>query len=165
MVPAQPATPSDELARPLHVLLVASTGGHLAQLVALRDCWSGWRRTWVTFDKADARSSLAGEHVVHAHHPTTRNVPNAARNMRLAVDVLPRLRPDVVVTTGAGVAAPFVAVAAARRVPVVYVEVVDRITTRTLTGRICRPLVDSFVVQWDDQRTTYPGSDLVGVLL
>jgi UDP-N-acetylglucosamine:LPS N-acetylglucosamine transferase len=148
-----------------HVLLVASTGGHLAQLVALRECWSQWRRTWVTFDKADARSSLDGEQVVLAHHPTTRNLPNAVRNLRLAREVVPRLRPDVLVTTGAGVAAPFVAAAVAHRVPVVYVEVVDRITTRTLTGRMCRPFVDSFVVQWDDQRTTYPGSDLVGVLM
>ena len=41
------------------LLLVCSTGGHLLQLVALRDSWQRFTRAWVTFDKSDARSLLA----------------------------------------------------------------------------------------------------------
>ncbi|MGH3357508.1 MAG: UDP-N-acetylglucosamine--LPS N-acetylglucosamine transferase [Nocardioidaceae bacterium] len=148
-----------------HVLFVASTGGHLAQLLELRPWWAGLERTWVTFDKADARSALVGEEVIFAHHPTTRNVGNALRNLRLARRVLADLRPDLVVSTGAGVAAPFFLVARARRIESLYIEVYDRIDTPTLTGRMCRPLSSGFCVQWPEQLRLYPGSEYVGAVL
>src|SRR5437899_2877734 len=86
-----------------HALLVASSGGHLAQLLALQPWWQERGRTWVTFGTEDARSQLDGEHAVWAHHPTTRNIPNLIRNFSLAVRVMRRDRPDVVVSTGAAV--------------------------------------------------------------
>ena len=55
-------------------MLVCSSGGHLLQLVALGAAWRGYSRTWVTFDKSDARSLLADEDVVFAYGPTNRNV-------------------------------------------------------------------------------------------
>src|SRR3954468_11470990 len=61
---------------PGRVLLVGSSGGHLAQLLALRSWWADRNRVWVTFPLSDARSQLAGEEVVWAHHPTTRNLRN-----------------------------------------------------------------------------------------
>ena len=147
------------------LLLVASTGGHLAQLLTLRDWWSQHERTWVTFEKADALSTLSGEKVVFAHHPTTRNVPNAVRNLQLARRTLADVQPTLVVSTGAGVAAPFFYVARARGIPSLYLEVFDRIASTTLTGRMCRLVATAFCVQWEDQLSLYPGSDLVGELL
>ncbi len=144
------------------VMLVASTGGHLTQLTDMRQVWAADDRVWVTFDKADARSTLQDEHVVHAFHPTTRNLRNLVRNLHLAVRVLLRLRPDVVVSTGAGVALPFFLVARVLGIPTVYLEVVDRIDSRTLTGRLCRPLSTRFCVQWPEQERMYPGADVVG---
>ena len=118
-----------------HTLLVASSGGHLAQLLALRPWWDERRRTWVTFGTEDARSQLDGETAVWAHHPTTRNVGNLIRNFSLAIRVMRRGRPDVVVSTGAAVAFPFFLVAKVMRVPTVYIEVYDRLDSPTLTGR------------------------------
>ena len=148
-----------------HVLFVASTGGHLAQLMALRPWWEQYQRTWVTFDKSDARSALQDEQVVHAFHPTTRNLLNGVRNLSLAARLLPRLRPSVVVSTGAGLAVPFFGVARALGIPTVYLEVYDRVDSTTMTGRLCRPLATAFFVQWPDQLQLYPGSELVGPLL
>ena len=71
----------DATVRPVQVLLVCSTGGHLLQLAALRPAWAGLTSAWVTFDKSDARSILADEDVFHAHGPTNRNVPNLLRNV------------------------------------------------------------------------------------
>ncbi len=146
-------------------MLVASTGGHLAQLLELEPWWGQHRRSWVTFDKADARSSLHGERVVYAHHPTTRNVPNALRNQRLALRVLREVRPDLVVSAGAGVALPFFLTARLLRIPTLYLEVYDRISTKTLTGRMCRPLSSAFCAQWPEQQRLYPGAELVGPVL
>ena len=148
-----------------HVLLVGSSGGHLAQLLALRPWWGSWTRSWVTFDTVDARSQLDGERVVWAHHPTTRNLPNLLRNTVLAVRVLWRERPDVVVSTGAGVALPFFVFARALGVRTVYIEVYDRIDSATLTGRLCHPFSDLMLVQWPEQQHLYPGAVVVGPLL
>ena len=38
------------------VLLVCSSGGHLAQLLALESWYASKNTRWVTFDTADARS-------------------------------------------------------------------------------------------------------------
>ncbi|MDT0306762.1 hypothetical protein RM780_07270 [Streptomyces sp. DSM 44917] len=149
----------------LRVLLVCSSGGHLAQLHRLSAWWSRHERLWVTFDTADARSLLAGEEVRWAHHPTTRNVPNLLRNLRLAAGLVPSWRPDLVVSSGAGVAVPFFWVARARGIRTTYLEVFDRVDTPTVTGRLCRPVSDLFLVQWEEQRRLYSGSVTVGKVL
>ncbi|MCB0978084.1 MAG: hypothetical protein KDB02_11560 [Acidimicrobiales bacterium] len=156
--------PSTERNRP-HVLLVGSSGGHLAQLIRLEPWWRDLDRTWVTFDTPDAVSLLADEPVVWGHHPTTRNVPNLLRNQRLAVRELRRIRPDVVVSTGAAIAFPFFVFAKLMRIPTVYVEVFDRIDSATLTGRLCRPFSTRFCVQWPEQQPLYKGSVVIGPLL
>lgn len=146
----------------MKVLLVASTGGHLAQLTALREVWADHDRHWVTFDKGDARGALAGERRTWAYHPTTRHLGNAVRNLRLAWTVLRRDRPDVVISSGAGVAFPFFLVARALRIRTLYLEVFDRIELATLTGRLCYPLSDAFALQWRDQQVNYPDGTVVG---
>ncbi|GLU46898.1 PssD/Cps14F family polysaccharide biosynthesis glycosyltransferase [Nocardiopsis ansamitocini] len=147
------------------VLLVASSGGHLAQLWPLRPWWTTHERVWITFKTPDAVSALAGETVHWAYHPTTRNVVNLVRNTFLALRVFARHRPRVVVSTGAGVAVPFFVLARLLRVPTVYIEVYDRMDTPTLTARLCRPFTRLFLAQWDEQREFMPTAITVGPLL
>jgi UDP-N-acetylglucosamine:LPS N-acetylglucosamine transferase len=148
----------------LKALLVCSSGGHLSQLLLLKPWWEQRERHWVTFDTLDARSSLADEQVTWAFHPTTRNLPNAARNLRLAWWLFRRERPDVLASTGAGVAFPFFVIAKLFGVKTVYVEVFDRIDHATLTGALCYPLADVFAIQWPEQATTYPQGEVIGWL-
>ncbi|HLQ81628.1 MAG TPA: PssD/Cps14F family polysaccharide biosynthesis glycosyltransferase [Brachybacterium sp.] len=174
---ATPAPAADPTAAPLdtaptstvagtpRLLLVASTGGHLTQLMALRPWWENYERAWVTFDNQHARSALTGEDIIHAHSPTTRNIPNALRNLALARRTLDALRPDLVVSTGAGVAVPFFAIAHLRGIRTMYIEVIDRIRSRTLTGRMAYPFVDQFAVQWQEQTRLYPGAVVIGPTL
>lgn len=148
------------------VLLVGSSGGHLAQLWSLRPWWERKRRTWVTFGTTDARGLLADERdVVWAYHPTTRNVPNLLRNTWLAVRVTWRVRPATVVSTGAAVAVPFFLVGRLLGARTVFVEVYDRVETPTLTGRLVRPLAHLVLVQWPEQRGLYRDSIEIGPLL
>jgi UDP-N-acetylglucosamine:LPS N-acetylglucosamine transferase len=100
-----------------------------------------------------------------AYHPTTRNAGNLARNALLAVRVLRDERPHLVVSTGAGVALPFFVVARLLGIPTAYIEVYDRIDTRTLTARLCRPFTSLFCVQWEEQRVLYPDAHVIGLLL
>src|SRR5690606_11348915 len=84
----------------MRVLFVCSGGGHLMQLYRLRAWWEAHDRHWVTFEQPDAVSLLDGEKVTWAYHPTTRNIPNLIRNLWLALRLLPRYRPDVIINTG-----------------------------------------------------------------
>ncbi len=130
------------------ILLVASSGGHLLQLLQLADLWPQQQRHWVTFEQSDAVSLLAGERTTWAHHPTNRNVPNLIRNLGLALRMVRRRRVQVIVTTGAGVAVPFVIVGRLLGINVVYIESMARITSPSLTGRLVYPFADTFIVQW-----------------
>jgi UDP-N-acetylglucosamine:LPS N-acetylglucosamine transferase len=146
------------------VALVCSSGGHLTQLHQLKPFWEKHERFWVTFKLPDSESLLDGEDVVWAHYPTTRNLRNAVRNLGLALRILPRRRPDLIVSDGAGVAFPFFLVARILRIKTVYIEVYDRIDSPTLTGRLCRPLTSLFLVQWEEQKRFYPRAQVIGRL-
>jgi UDP-N-acetylglucosamine:LPS N-acetylglucosamine transferase len=147
------------------IVLVCSSGGHLLQLHRLERWWEKHDRLWVTFDTPDAASLLSKEDVEWAFHPTTRNAVNALRNLALAIRILPRYKPDLVVSTGAAVAFPFFLVARALGIPTIYVEVYDRIDSPTLTGRLCQPLSTLFLLQWEEQRRFYRRGEVVGRLL
>jgi beta-1,4-N-acetylglucosaminyltransferase len=149
----------------MRVLIVCSSGGHLVQLHNLKPWWQRHDRKWVTFEKLDSKSLLAGESVTWAHHPTTRNLGNLARNLALAWRLLRSYQPDLVVSSGAGVAFPFFLVARLLGQRTVYVEVYDRIDSATMTGRLCYPLSDLFLLQWEEQRHIYPKGIVIGSLL
>ncbi len=148
----------------MKVLLVASSGGHLQHLRWLESWWTQHERRWVTFPTPDALAALAGEDVVWAHHPTNRSLPNLLRNLLLAWRTTGAWHADLVVTTGAGVAVPFAWAAWLRGVPVVFIEVYDRGTTPTLTGRLLAPVVSAVVLQHEAQRVAYPSGVLLGPL-
>ncbi|MCP3939244.1 MAG: UDP-N-acetylglucosamine--LPS N-acetylglucosamine transferase [Actinomycetia bacterium] len=149
----------------MKMLLVSSNGGHLHQLLALRSWWEQHDRVWATAEKPDAESLLEGERVVWSNHPTTRNAPNMVRNFFLANRVISNFKPDVVVSTGAGVAPPFFLAAKMRRISTVYLEVYDRLDSRTMAGSMCYPMSDRFLLQWEEQRSLYPRGIVVGRVL
>jgi UDP-N-acetylglucosamine:LPS N-acetylglucosamine transferase len=138
------------------LLLVCSSGGHLVQLFALRPAWDGFSRVWVTFDKSDSRSLLVDEDVVHAHGPTNRSVRALLLNLALAVRVLVSTRPRVILTTGAGVAVPFVWIGRLLGARVVYVESATRIESPSLSLRLTHPFVSHLYVQWPELQTAVP---------
>jgi UDP-N-acetylglucosamine:LPS N-acetylglucosamine transferase len=146
------------------VLLVTSNGGHLLQLLQLADLWPRSRRHWVTFDKSDAMSLLADETTTWAYHPTNRNAPNLIRNFFLALRVLRRRKVQAIVTTGAGVAVPFVIVGRFLRIKVVYIESMARITSPSLTGRLAYPFADTFIVQWPELQSHFKRARCFGTV-
>lgn len=147
------------------IALVGSSGGHLAQLLALHEFWSRHDRFWVTFETEDAISQLSGERAYWCFHPTNRNVANLMRNTALALRILLHERPRLIVSTGAAVAVPFFYLGRLLGAETVFIEVVDRIDSPTLTGRLVRPATTRILIQWPEQARFYPGAELVGPLL
>ena len=136
--------------------LVGSSRGHLTHLYMLKPTWEQYDRFWVTFDKADARSLLEGERVYPCYFPTNRNLKNLIRNTFVAIKVLIKERPDVLISSGAAVAVPFFYLGKLMGTKLIYIEVFDRVDKPTLTGKLVYPIVDEFIVQWDEQLDVYP---------
>ena len=144
------------------VLLVCSTGGHLLELYALRDAWVGASRAWVTFDYSDARTLLKNERVFFAHTQQPRSPRNVVRNLAFAWRLMTRLRPKVMITTGAAVAVPFAWIGRARGTRVVYVESATRIDTPSLSCRLVHPFADRIFVQWPELLRLLPHAEYAG---
>lgn len=149
--------------RAVRLLLIASSGGHIFEMFCLKDFWKDKDHYWVSFPTSDAQYLLKDEREVHwAAHPTVRNIPNLLRNLVLAQRLLRTKRPDLILTTGSGVAAPFLWLAKPLGIPTVFVESITRITEISLTARMVRPFVTKMLVQWPELEQKYPGVEYHG---
>ena len=134
------------------ICLVGSSGGHLTHLYMLKPFWKDKNRFWVTFDKEDARSLLKDEKMYPCYFPTNRNIKNLIRNTFLAIRVLKKEKPDLIISSGAAVAVPFFYLGKMMGAKLIYIEVFDRIDKPTMTGKMVYPIVDKFIVQWEEKR-------------
>jgi len=135
------------------------------QLYLLRDAWRDLSHAWVSLEREDARSLLTEEVVFYGYGPTTRSLVNLLKNVHIAWWLVWKLRPIVIVTTGAGVAVPFAWIGRLAGAKVVYVESLSRITKPSLSCRLIRPVADRIYVQWPELAASLPGSTYVGTVL
>ena len=121
-------------------LLGAPTGGHLEELERLRGHFvpAVGAFEWVTFDDAQSRS-LLGEHSVHyVEYIPPRGYAAVARNLRSAQRILRAKRYSRIVSTGSGIAIPFLTIGRAMGIPCHYIESAARSQGPSFTGP-CRP--------------------------
>lgn len=144
-------------------LLVASTGGHLAELHDLvprlgvqDDC------VWVTFDSPQSRSLLDGAEVIHVPPAGSRDLVGAVRDLVAARRVLRGGRFTRVVSTGASVAASFFLPAVRAGLACHYIESATRTVGPSLTGRLVARIPRTGLYtqypSWADNRWRYGGS-------
>lgn len=146
----------------LKVCLVGSSGGHLTHLYMLKPFWQNKERFWVTFDKQDAQSILKDEKMYPCHYPTNRNIKNLIKNTILAWKILRKEKPDLIISSGAAVAVPFFYLGKLFGAKLIYIEVFDRIDKPTMTGKMVYPIVDEFIVEWEEMKKVYPKAENFG---
>ena len=78
------------------------------------------------------------------------------KNTIIAWRVLRKENPDIIISSGAAVAVPFFYLGKLRGAKLIYIEVFDRIDKPTMTGKMVYPIVDKFIVQWEEQKKVYP---------
>ncbi len=149
----------------MKVCLVCSSGGHFYELYCLRKAWGAHEHFWVTFLRQDTRYVLRDQRVYSAYFPTNRNLKNLVRNLFLARKVLNREKPQVVVSTGAGVCVPFFLLARLKGIRTIYIESLARINELSLTGRMVYPFSDEFIVQWPELAEKHPKAKFEGQFL
>lgn len=154
-----------------HTLLVASTGGHLEELVNLapRLRPSSAHVSWVTHADPQVDSLLQDQSVrlvpyvpPRGFKPLATLVPAARRHL-LEGDV------DRVVSTGAGVALAYFIAAQFTGTPCHYIESAARVTGASLTGRVASRLPGTKLYTqysgWESRRWQHRGSVFDGYLV
>lgn len=122
---------------PQKILFVASTGGHLSQLVRIASTLDvSPDSVWVTFHSPQSESLLAGRRIEFVPYVRPRDVIGVLRAARRIRRLLARESFDRVVTTGAAVALAALPLARLRRISADYIESVSRVRGPSLTGRI-----------------------------
>jgi UDP-N-acetylglucosamine--N-acetylmuramyl-(pentapeptide) pyrophosphoryl-undecaprenol N-acetylglucosamine transferase len=146
-------------------LFVATTGGHLAQLLELSDRLPvDGDAVWVTHANEQSTSLLAGRDVEYVPYVGVRNVPDLARTLPLARALHRRRRFTRAYSTGSGLALAYLPYLAARGVECHYIESAARVDAPSLTGRVLQraPRVRTYsqYPQWSSRRWPYGGSVL-----
>ena len=157
------------MSSPARLLLVCSSGGHLFELLSVSELWDSpetkREHAWVCFETQDAISLLEGETVHWAHYPTNRNLINMWRNWRLSKSILETERPDMVISTGAGIAVPLLLRARSMGIPTLYLESIARSENLSLSGRLLYGRVDRFLVQWPELAERFEKAEYLGRIL
>ncbi|MBR3509199.1 MAG: UDP-N-acetylglucosamine--LPS N-acetylglucosamine transferase [Lachnospiraceae bacterium] len=146
----------------MKICFVGSSGGHLAHLYMLKPFWRNKDRFWATFDKEDAKSLLAGERVYHVYYPSNRSFKALIINTYRAIKILRKECPDLIISSGAAPAIPFFWIGKMMGAKTIYIEVYDRINSPTISGKLCYPVSDKFIVQWEEMKRVYKKAICLG---
>lgn len=168
----------------MKLCLVCSSGGHFLEMYFLKDFWEQYDRFWVTFFKQDNLPLLCGsskytenipdvmgvplvcnEKAYNSYYPTNRSIKNLIKNTFLAFKILRKEKPDIILSTGAGVGVPFVYIGKLLGMKTIYVELETRVNKLSLTARLIYYVVDHLIVQWPELADKYNKAVFAGQII
>lgn len=149
----------------MKLCLVCSSGGHFLELHSLKGLWEGYDCFWVTFNHSDTQLLLQDEKRYWAYCPTNRNIKNLIRNFFLAAKILRKERPGVIISTGAGIAVPFIYLGRVLGIKTIYIESLTRVRTLSLAARLIYPVTQHILVQWPELADRYKKAICIGQVL
>lgn len=145
------------------ICLVSSHGGHLHEIISATKGVVG-DMYWVTYKTPHTEALLAQKRHYFIIDPVTSKVKfifNAVESLWH----LFRERPDVIISTGAGIAIPTMLIGKYLfHSKIIYVESAAAVVEPSRTGRFIYPHSDLFLIQWEELRKFYPKAKYVGVL-
>lgn len=146
------------------ICIVTSGGGHLFHLLQLKEFWKKYQRFWVAPVQEDVLSILAKEKIYWSYHPVTRNYINLFKNTYLAFKILRQERPDLLISSGGGVAIPFFYLAKYYGIKTIFIEIYDSFEDTTITGKLVYQISDFFFVQHASQQKRFYKAEYLGPL-
>ena len=150
------------------VMFISSTGGHLTQLLQLKELFKEYEYVLIT-EKTDVTKSMKSKYNMSFF-------PYGSRNQKLlypfillincfmSLFYLIKYNPEVVVTTGANTAAAMCCLGKIFRKKVIYIESFAKNNSPTVTGKMIYKLhaYTTFVVQWENMLKYYPKAECWG---
>lgn len=144
------------------VLFISSTGGHLAELLQLKELFDKFEYYIVT-ERTPTNVYLKEKYpgrVDYLVYGTKSHLFiyffKFIFNIVKSLIIFFKFKPNCIVTTGAHTAVPMCYIAKFLRRKVVYIETMANISTRSMTGKLLYRIVDLFIVQWEQMLTLYP---------
>lgn len=144
------------------VLFISSTGGHLSEMMRLSPMFPKYDYYIIT-EKTKSNLSLKEKYpgrVGYLVYGTKRRFLTypfkLLFNCFKSLFYFIKIRPKVVITTGAHTAGPMCCIAKLFRKKVIYIETLANSKTKTVTGRLVYHFADLFIVQWEDMLKLYP---------
>ena len=154
-----------EEVKPPRAIVVASGGGHLAEaLLAIEGV--PLRAIIVTLRLPHTEKTLQGvgwkrDFLINPHGDPFKYLVNIWQSFWLVV----KNRPELVISTGAGMVIPTCLIAKLFGARLVFIETAARVTTPSRTGKLLYRFADEFYVQWEPLLKVYPKAKYGGVLL
>lgn len=151
--------------KPPRAIVVASGGGHLAEaLLAIEGV--PLRAIIVTLRLPHTEKTLHGvgskrDYLVNPHGNPFKYLLNIWQSFWLVA----KHRPELVISTGAGMVVPTCMIAKLLGARLVFIETAARVTTPSRTGKFLYRFADEFYVQWEPLLKVYPKAKYGGVLL
>ncbi len=144
------------------VLFIASTGGHLNELMQLNPMFSKYDYHIIT-EKDKTTCVLKekyGDKISYLKYGTRSKIfiyPFIFLfNCIKSFFVFIKLNPKVIVTTGTHTAVPMCYIGKMFGAKIIFIETFANRNTKTLSGKLVYPIADLFIVQWKEMKELYP---------
>lgn len=131
----------------MKICLISSSGGHLTQLLRLENLWKNYDSFYVT-QKKKISIDLQKKCKTYFIKDPVRNPFSFILNFLQSSLIFLSENPDMIITTGGGIALSMCYVGKLLGKKVVFIESLSRVENPSLTGRILYPIADLFLVQW-----------------
>ena len=145
-----------------NVMFISSTGGHLNELLQLKSIMNKYDSYLIT-EKTKSTISLKEEYkdkISYLIYGTKHNMLTypfkLLANCFKSLYFYFKIKPDVIVTTGAHSAGPMCCIGKIFGSKIIYIETFANIHSKTVTGRIVYKFADLFIVQWESMLKLYP---------
>lgn len=145
----------------MRVLFISSTGGHLNELLQLKELFNKYDSYLVT-EKTKSTTDLVNKYnnvyyliygtKFHLFTYLFKSIANLIKSFYLFF----KIKPSVVVTTGTHTAIPMCYIAKLFRKKIIYIETFANSNTKTMAGKFIYPIADEFIVQWESMLKLYP---------
>lgn len=147
----------------IRVCFVASSGGHLEQLLALKPLMERYD-SFILTEKTtyEAKFPVRTCHVRQVNRHETSFAPRMIANAFISLKYWLKERPDVIICTGALATIPFCVIGHIFGSKLVYIESFAKTTSPTMTGKLLYRFADRFYVQWESMLSVYPDARYVG---
>lgn len=154
------------------MLIVCGSGGHAAEaLILYRDIKETFECSFLleSTDPLTAKK-LEGVKIYTAIAVRGKKEPAIVMIPRLmwctvqSLGVLLRAKPDIILSTGPGLAGPISVWGKIFGKKIIFIESWSRVTTRSWPGRLLYPLADRFYIQWPEEKKNYPKATYAGRL-
>jgi len=147
------------------IALAASAGGHLTQLLKLKNSWAG-NETFLITTADFVRDNLTSADKCYVVAECNRNHPLLTlKALVQCTKIILRERPDVVISTGAAVGCISCLLGRILGADIIWIDSITNVEKLSLSGNIIRHLADLFLVQWPMLARRYKNTEYKGALL